>query len=229
MKVVGDLGKEREADVGHLLVGNDGEGLTNGGQVGGREAVEAVVVQTKRSVEGLERGQLKGANETEGQVSGPDQVGESNGELLVVVGESERVGNVTELHGDLVDVAVVGNEDGVSLLDVDTCEGAEGSVLDVDVVGVGDLGGEAKVLEVGKSVELDGLNGLQLGHVDSVEAGQAVQSQRSIDLLEAVGADTLHVSVVGGVQVALELLDAVQRNVVGGTGRNGNGTREGRA
>jgi hypothetical protein len=229
LKVVGDLGQHGEADVGDLLVGDDSKGLTDGGQVGGGKGIEAVVVQTKRSVEGLKGRHLEGTNETESQVGGPDEVGQSNRELLVVVGESQRVRDITKLHVDFVNVAVVGDEDGIGLLDVDTLEGAESSVLNADVVGLGDLGGEADGLEVGERVPLDGLYGLELGHVDRVEAGQAVELNGAVDLLEAVGADALHVRVVGGNKVAFDRLDAVQRNVVGGASGNGDGTGEGRA
>lgn len=135
LEVVRDLGEEREADVGELLIGDNGKSLANGCQVGGGEAVKAVVVKTERSVQGLEGGHLKGTDETERQVGGPDEVGERDSELLVVVGEGERVRDVAELHVDLVDVAVVSNEDGLGLLDVDALKGAKGSVLDVDLVG----------------------------------------------------------------------------------------------
>ena len=229
MQVVGDLGEKREADVGHLLVGDNGKSLTDGGQVGSRKAFEAVVVQTKRSVEGLEGRHLKFTDETECQVGSPDQVGQSDSELLVVVGECERVGDVAELHRDLVDVAIVGNEDGLYLLDVDALEGAESRVLDVDLVGLGDLGGEANVLEVGKSVPLDRFNRLKLGEVDGIEAGQAIQRHLTVEGLKAVSAETLHVGVVADDQVARDLLDAIEGNIVSGAGGNSDGAREGGA
>ena len=177
MEVAGDLSELREADVANLLVGDNGKSLANGSQVGGGKSVETVVVQTKRSVEGLEGRHLKGTDETESQVGGPDEVGQGNSELLVVVGEGQRVRDVTKLHADFVDVAVVGDEDGVGLLDVDALEGAKGSVLDFDVVGLSDLSGKANGLEVGKSAPLDRLDLLEVGEVDAVQAGQAAQGQ----------------------------------------------------
>lgn len=229
LQVVVDLGEQGEADVGDLLVGNDGKGLANRSQVGGVEGLETVVVQTKRSVQGLEGRHLKGTNETEGHVGGPDEVGQGDLQSLVVIGEGHRVRDITKLHVDFVDITVVGNEDGVHLLDVDALEGADGGVLDVDLVGLGDLGGEADGLEVREGVPLDALDLLELGELNGVQAGETVKGHGAVDLLEAVGADALHVRVVAGDQVAIELLNAVERNVVGGAGSNGNGSGEGLA
>jgi hypothetical protein len=229
LQVVVDLGEHGEADVRHLLVGNDGKSLANGSQVGGMEGLETVVVQTKRSVQGLEGRHLKGTNETEGHVGGPDEVGQGDLQSLVVIREGHRVRDITKLHVDFVDITVVGNEDGIDLLDVDTLEGADSGVLDVDLVGLGDLGGEANGLEVGEGVPLDALDLLELGELDAVQAGETVKGHGAVDLLEAVGADALHVRVVASDQVAIELLDAVERNVVGGAGSNGNGSGKGLA
>lgn len=229
MQVVGDLGELREADVGNLLVGNNGKSLADSGKVGGGEGLETVVVETKRSVEGLKGGHFDGTNKTEGHVSGPDEVGQGDGKGLVVIGKGQRVRDVTKLHVDFVDVTVVGDEDGLDLLDVDTLEGADSSVLDVDLVGLGDLGGEANGLEVRKSVPLDALDTLELGEVEAIQAGKTAQGHGAGDLLDAIGADALDVGIVHDGQVAAELLDAVERNVLGSAGSNGDGSGEGLA
>jgi len=75
LEVTRDLGEKREGDVVELLVGDNGNGLTNAGKVGSGEGLETVVVETKRAVEGLERGNRDGTAETEGQVASPDEVG----------------------------------------------------------------------------------------------------------------------------------------------------------
>ena len=227
LQVVGDLGEEREGDVVELLVGNNGDGLTDGGQVGGREGIEAVVVETERTVEGLEGRNGDGTAEAESQVASPDQVGELNLDGLVVVGKSQGGGDVAELHGDLVNVTVVGDEDLISLLNVDTLERTKSRVLDVDLVGLGDLGREANLLEVGERLPLDLVDGLELGEVQGVEGGEAVEVHGSVERLEVAGADLLHVGVVLGGQVTGDLLDTVDSNVIGGTGRNGDVAREG--
>lgn len=193
LQVVGDLGELRERDVGQVLVCYESDGLTNGGQVRRSEGLETVVVETERTVEGLERGNGDGTAEAEGQVASPDQVGELNLDGLVVVGQGKRLGDVAQLHGDGVDVAVVGNEDGLDLLNVDTLEGAESSVLNIDGLGRRDLGSKANVLEVGQGVPRDRVNGLELGEVDGVERGEAVKVQFSVELSEVAGADLLDV------------------------------------
>lgn len=229
LNVAVDLGKEREGNVVELLVGDNSNSLTNAGQVGGREGLETVVVQTKRSVEGLEGGNGDGTAETESQVASPDEVGKLDLDGLVVVGKGQRSGDVAKLHGDGVNVAVVGNEDLVSLLNVDALERAESSVLDVDLVGLGDLRGEANLLEVGERLPLDRVDGLELGEVQGVEGGKALEVHGSVKSLEVAGADLLYVRVVIGDQVAGDLLDAIDGDVLGGAGSNGDATREGRA
>ncbi len=229
LQVAGDLGELRERDVGQVLVGDQGNSLANRSQVGSREGLKTVVVKTKGAVQGLKGGDRDGTTESEGQVASPDEVGQLNLDGLVVVGKSQRSGDIAKLHGDLINVTVVGNEDSVDLLDVDTLERAKSGVLDVDLVGLVDLGCEANLLQVGQGVPLDGIDALELGEADGVETGQAIEVHLSVELLEVAGADLLHLGVVRGDQVALDLLDAVERDVVGGASRNGNVAGEGRA
>jgi hypothetical protein len=229
LEVAVDLLEHGEGEVGQLLVGNEGKGLADAGQVGGREALEAVVVETEGAVEGLERGHRDGTAEAESHVGGPDEVGQTDLDVLVVVGKGERVGNVAELHIDFVDEAVVGNEDGFDLLDVHTLEGAESGVLDVDLVGLLDLSGEAKVEEVGEGVPLDRGDGLELGEVDREELGGTVELHLAVEGFELAGAEALHLGVVLDDEVALERLDAVEGDVVGGAGGDGDAAGVGRA
>jgi hypothetical protein len=157
------------------------------------------------------------------------QVGQLNLDGLVVVGEVEELGNVSELHLDLADVAVVGNEKGLGLDNVDTLERANSSVLDVNRLCLLDGGGEANGLEVGQGVPLDGVDLLQLGEVDAVQAGEAVQVHLAVELLHVAGTDALDVGVGRRDEVAVQDLDSAERNVVRGTSGNGNAAREGGA
>ena len=229
LQVVGDLGELRERNVGQVLVCDESDSLTDRSQVRRSEGLETVVVETERAVEGLERRNGDGTAEAESQVTSPDQVGELNLDGLIVVGQGKRLGDIAQLHGDGVNVAVVCDEDLLDLLNVDTLEGAKSGVLDVDVLGRRDLGGEANVLEVGQRVPLDRVDGLELGEVDGVERGEAVEVHLSVELGEVAGADLLDVRVGHGGQVASDLLDAVDGDVVGGAGRDGDAAREGRA
>jgi len=191
LQVVADLGQEGERQVGELIIANNGKSLADLSQVGCGEGLETVLVQTEGAVQLLEGRQKDGSARAESQVGCPDQVGQLDLNGLVVVGEVEGVGNVAKLHLDLVDVAVVGNLQGGGLLDVDALKGAESGVLDVNLLGLLDGCSETDVLEVGKSVPLDGIDLLELGEVDGIEAGKAVQVHLSAELLEVAGADAL--------------------------------------
>ena len=224
-----DLLQKGKGEVGQLIVGDKSERLPNRGQVGCREGLETVVVEAQGAVERLERGYLNGAAETEGQVASPDQVGQLDLYVFVVVRQSQRSGDISKLHGDGVDVAVVGNEDGVNLLDIDALERSETGVLDVDLLGLFNLGSEAERLEVGQGVPLDRVDHLELGHVDGAERSQAVEVQLAVERLEVASTDALHGLVVRGDEVAADLLDAADDDVVRGACGDGDATREGRA
>jgi hypothetical protein len=229
LQVVGDFGQHGEGNVGEVVVGNDGEGLTDRRQVGRSEHLETVVVETERAVQGLQRRDRDGATETEGEVTSPDEVRKFDLDVLVVVGQGERLGDVAQLHLDGVNVAVVGNEDGLDLLDVDTLERTESRVLDIDLLGGVDLSVKANVLEVGQGTPLDGVDVLELGEAEGVEIRQALEAHLSVQLLQVASAELLHLAVVGCDQVTNDLLDTADGDVVGRAGRDGDVTREGGA
>jgi hypothetical protein len=229
LQVVVDLGQKREGQVVELLVADNGKGLADLSQVGSRESLKAIVVETERTVELHQGGHGDGAAESERQVGGPDQVGQRNLDSLVVVGEVERVGNIAELHGNIVDVLVVGNLQRLGLDDVDTGQGADRRVLNIDLLGGLDRGSEADALQVGQGVPLDGVDFLELGEVDAVEAGQAVQVHLTVELLEVGSTNALDVRVRWGDEVTVEDLEAAERDVVSGAGRDGDAAGEGRA
>jgi hypothetical protein len=229
LQVVVDLGQEGESQVVELVVTDNGKGLADFSQVGCREGLETVVVETKGAVELHQGGHRDGTAEAECQVGGPDQVGQRDLDSLVVVREVERVGDIAQLHGDVVDVLVVGNLERLGLDDVDAGEGADSSVLDINLLGSLDGCGEANALEVGQSVPLDGVDLLELGEVDAVKAGQAIQVHLAVELLEVGGTDALDVGVGRGDEVAVEDLEAAKGDVVGCARCNGNAAGEGGA
>lgn len=184
LQVVGDLGQLGESEVVEVVVANDGEGLANLSKVGRSKVLEIVVVETERTVELHQRRHADGTAETESHVGGPDQVGKLDLDGLVVVGEGKGIRDVTKLHGNLVDVTVVGDEQVLDLLDVDTLERPEAGVLDADLLRSLNGGSEAEVLEVGESVPLQGVHLLELGEVDGVEAGELVKVHLTLEILE---------------------------------------------
>lgn len=133
-QVIVNLGQEREGEVVQLVVSDNGKSLADLSQVGCGERLETIVVETERAVE-LSKGRHRdGTAETESKVGCPDQVGQRDLDGLVVVRKVKGAGDVAKLHGDIVDVTVVGNLESLGLLDVDTRQGADGSVLDIDLL-----------------------------------------------------------------------------------------------
>lgn len=229
LQVLADLSKERERQVAHLVVADNGKSLGNLCQVGCGERLKTAGVDTERAVELCEGGEGDGSDGTEGQVGGPDEVGQLNLNLLVVVGKVKRVGDVAQLHLDLVDVRVVGNLDGIGHDDVDALEGAHTGVLNGDLLGRLDGCGEANVLQDGQSVPLDGADVLQDGEVDAAQGSQAVEVHLARDVNKVAGSDTLDVRVCWRNQVAGQVLDAANGDILGGASCNGDAAGEGRA
>jgi hypothetical protein len=227
LKVARDLSELRERDVGQVLVGDQGNSLADSGKVGSSERLESVVVETERAVHAFERGDRNGSAESEGQVASPDEVGQVDLEGLVVLGDDHGFRDVAELHGDIINVTVVRDENSVDLLNVDTLERAKSGVLDVDRVGLSDLASEANLLQSRQGVPLDGVDALELGEVDSVETGQVVEYHLAVELFQVVGADLPQVGGSVGDQVTLDLLDTGNGDVIGGAGRDGDVTGEG--
>lgn len=205
-----ELGKHREGDVGEIRVVIEDETLASGGQVGSRESLEGVGVETKGTVDRLERWHLNGADVAESSVQGEDQVGEANLEISVVGREADgasSVGNGIDVNGGQVGVVVdvhvanglerdtgkrlelsVGDGNLVGLLDasseVETLKSREGSPSDS---GDACQGIELKVGQDGEAVEREGTaNGVQRRRAEGGQVGSTVDSQVTGDLSNAV-------------------------------------------
>lgn len=233
LRVVGDLEatadllKSVERDVGKLAVANEGERATDGGEVGSLVGLDAVAVEAEGAVQGSQRGGGDGADVTESHVVGPLEVGERGLEVIGVGGQSKSVLDARELDGDILEVLVVGNEEGRNLLERNAVKRAQESVLDVDGVGLLDTAGEGKLGQSGQTAPLNGADLGQLGEGERAQDSELVEVE-SVDLLEAVGAQAGQRGGIGGDQVAVNLLNTVERDR-GGIRGNGNGTGESRA
>jgi hypothetical protein len=227
-----DLLERREGDVVKVLVGDDGQVTlvgTNSGKVGALQRLELVGVEAEGAVDGNERVEGNGGDIAEGHVVGPDQVGEDGGNVATVRLDVERVGDVTELHGDVVQVVVVGDEDSVDNSKVNTVKGLELSVLDVELAGLLDTGGEGQKLKTSKGVPLDGVDLAELGERQSRENLELVEDEGTANGLEAVGRDGGNQGVVGCDKISSNSLDTRERDSVAEARGDSDGTREGGA
>lgn len=227
-----DLLQLREGDVVEVLVGDDGQVTlvgTDSGKVGALQRLELVGVETKRTVNGGKRVEGNGGDVAEGHVVGPDQVGEDGRDVTTVGLNVERSGDVTELHGDVVQVVVVGDEDSVDNSKVDTVKGLELSVLDVELAGLVDTSGEGQKLETSKGVPLDGVNLAELGEGQSRKNLELVELEGTANDLKAVGRDGGNLGVVGCDKITRDSSNTRDGNRCAKARGNGDGTREGGA
>lgn len=195
-----NLGELGEGDVVKVLVGDDGQVTlvgTDSGKVGALQRLELVGVEAEGTVDGNERVQGNLGDVAEGHVVGPDQVGEDGRDVATVGLDGQRGGDVAELHRDVVQVVVVGDENGVDNSKVNTVKGLELSVLDVELVGLLNTSGEGEQLETSEGVPLDGVNLGELGERQGRKNLQVVEVESTADDLEAVGRDGGNQGVVG--------------------------------
>lgn len=217
------------ADVGELVVAVESEGRADGGQVGSGDGGEFVLVESERAIDNLEGSEINGRNLAEGHVVGPDHVREDSSHVVAVGLDDERNSDVAELHLDVGKVRVVGNEDSVDNLEVDTVKRSKLGVLDVEGAGSLDTSGERQALEVGKGVPDDRIDCGELGEAEGGQDGDFIEVELAGDGLERVGGQLGHLGNIAGNQVSGNLLDSVEGNVVRVAGGNGDASSEGGA
>lgn len=139
-------------NVAEVAVVDKRKGATDGGEVSAGDGGELIAVETERTVDSLERRSRVNGDVTQSHVVGPDQVGENGRDVVAVGLDGQRCGDVTKLHVDLLEVVVVGDVNSVNNLEINTVEGVELSVLDVELRGSLDTSGERQTLESRKSV-----------------------------------------------------------------------------
>lgn len=136
----GDGGQKREGDVGKIGVGNKSNSTSgssirlgsNSGQVGGRDALKVVSVESEGAVDNSQRWDADGRSISESGVGSPDQVREANLERLSVGINLEQLGDVGNLGIEFLQTVVVVDVKSGDGLQVDTIEGAQESVGDED-------------------------------------------------------------------------------------------------
>lgn len=143
-RVVGNLvgtcdgGEEREGDVGKIGVGNKCNSTSSSsirlgsdsGQVGCRDALEVVSVESEGTIDNSQRWDADGRSISESSVGSPDQVREADLERLTVGINLEQLGDVGNLSVEFLQTVVVVDVKSGDGLQVDTIEGAQESVGD---------------------------------------------------------------------------------------------------
>ena len=224
-----DGGKLGEGDVGRLLAADDGKSATDVGEVRSLDALEEVAVETEGAVHGSERGNADGGGVGNVDPVGPDEVGKNNGDVAAVGVDVEVIADVAELHGDVVEVVVVLDVDGLGNLEVDALKRRQVGVDDADAAGLLDLVGERQTLETGQTLPLDLANLAELGEVEGGKDLVLLEVEGTSDPGEGVGGDGGELRDVGRDKVTIDHSETVKLDVVGGAGGDGDAAREGGA
>jgi hypothetical protein len=218
-----------EGDVGRLLAADNGQSATDIGEVGSLDALEEVAVETEGVVHGRERRNADGGSVGNVDLVGPDKVRKNNRDVATVGVDVEVVGDIAELHGDVVEVVVVLDVDGLGHLEVDALERRQLGVDDADAVGPLDGVGERQALETGETLPLNLTNFVQLGEVQGGKNLVLLEVEGSLNSGEAIGGDRSELGDVAGDKVAGDDPDSIEHNVIGGAGSDGDASREGGA
>jgi len=222
-------GKLGEGDVGRLLAADDRQSATNVGEVRSLNALEEVAVKTEGAVHGSERGNADGGGVGNVDPVGPDQVGEHDGDVAAVGVDVEVVADVAELHGDVVQVVVVLDVNGLGDLEVDALKGRQVGVDNADAVGLLDLVGERQTLETGETLPLNLANLGELGEVEGGENLILLEVEGTGDPGEGVGGEGGELRDVGRDKVTIDHAETVKLDAVGGASGDGDAAREGGA
>lgn len=224
-----DDGELGEGDVGQGVVVVDGKSAANVSEVRGLHALEEVAVETEGAVDGGERREHDAGAVGNVESVGPDQVGKAERDVAAVGEKLEDVANIAQLHGDIVKVLVVLDGDTLDGLEVNALKAAQLGVDDADGGGLLDPVGERKTLETRKTVPVNLLNLVELREVEVRENLVPLEVEGAVDGLEAVGGDRGDLANVVGDQVTSDSPDAVELDVLGGAGGNGDAAGEGGA
>lgn len=205
----------RHADVGDLGVVDEDQ-VTSLGQVGGSKGGEAVTPETELTGELLEGRNGDGADVTEGHVLTARQVGQLNLQRVEVTGEVDETSGVLQVvHVDRLQLSVLGDIEGLDLLEGDSVQAGETSVGDGDAGGLSDTLAEVESLQVGEGGEGDLVDRGQGAEAEGGEGSQTAQLEGGGDGLQAGAGQGGHVGSTLDGQTAIDLLDAVQVQVTG--------------
>lgn len=162
----------------------------------------------------------------ERHVVGPDHVGEVGGDIATVGLQNQRLCHVSELHVDVIQVWVVGNNHLIDGLEVDAIQSVQLCVLDGDNASLLDTLGEGQALQRRQRGPFDGLHVDERREVQRRQNGHAGERERVTDDGQAITGQRSHLRDIIRNQAARYSLDAIERDAVCGAGRNGDASGE---
>lgn len=205
----------RHAEVGELGVVVESK-VTGLGEVGGAEGLEAVTPEAHLTGQVVERRNQNAADVTEGHVGTAGEVGELDLERVHVTSEVDQTGGLGQVVDvDSLEVGVLSDVKVTNLVEGDTVKAGQTGVGDGNVAGLRNTSGELKLLQLGKSSELDAANAAQSAKVESVETSKAIELEGVADLAEVGGSQRGKVASTSAAEATGDLLDVVEGQRVG--------------
>lgn len=230
--------QSREGDARELVVTSDPEatfdGLENGkaevgqlgvvvedhvtglGEVGSAEGLETVTPEANLTGKVVERRHGHHADIAEGHVGAASQVGQLDLQRIHVtskIDETSGVGQVVDV--DVLQVEVLGNIKVTNGVKRNTFQAGETRVGDGDIAGLGDTGGEIKLLQLGQSRPFNATDFAERSEAQSVEFRKTVQIEGVFNGRHLGGGQRGQVAGTIDLEATVDLLNTVQGESVG--------------
>lgn len=164
----------------------------------------------------MERRHGNAADVTEGHVGTASKVGELDLERVQVTSEvdqTSRVGKVVDVDG--LEAGVLGDVENTNGVKRDTVQAGQTSVGDVDVAGLRDTGREVKLLQSGKSTELDATDLAERAEAQGVELGETLQLEGVANGAQSRSRQREELGSVIAAEATRDLLNTIQGKSVG--------------
>lgn len=164
----------------------------------------------------MERRHGNAADVTEGHVGTASKVGELDLERVQVTSEvdqTSRVGQVVDVDG--LEAGVLGDVENTNGVKRDTVQAGQTSVGDVDVAGLRDTGREVKLLQSGKSTELDATDLAERAEAQGVELGETLQLEGVANGAQSRSRQREELGSVIAAEATRDLLNTIQGKSVG--------------
>lgn len=210
-----DLLEDGDGDVGEGVILINGKTTaanisnTDGGQVWCRNGGQETLNNSQRSSHGVQGWEGDALDLSESQVGGFLKVGELNIQLLAVGINVQKAGDVDNLGAESLQAVVVVDVNGSSGLQVNTIEGAQEGVADLEGLGLGDSGGEGQGGQSWKSNKADASDAGQFGEREGGQESQVVQVELARDVANGAAAKGGQLASILADQVTVDGLWAI--------------------
>lgn len=199
-----------KAEVGQLGVVVEDQ-VTGLGEVGSAEGLEAVTPEADLTGQVVERRHGHAADVAEGHVGTAGQVGQFDLQRIHVTSEVDETSGVGEVVDvDSLQVGVLSDIEVTDGVERDTVQAGESSVGDGDVTGLGDTGGEIKLLQLGQSRPFNATDFAERSEAQSVEFRKTVQIEGVFNLRQLGGGQRGEVAGTVDLEATVDLLNTVQ-------------------